>query len=71
MTNPASNAGGKYRGPDAKRAVEGALTAAEWCPTGAPRKIMKDLMARCGIALCPVLAGLWRLLWFALGFALA
>jgi len=32
---------------------------------------MKDLMARWGIALCPVLAGLWRLLWFALGFALA
>ena len=32
---------------------------------------MKDLMARCGIVLCPVLAGLWRLLWFALGFALA
>ena len=33
-------------GPDAKRAVESGLTAAEWYHTEVPRKVMKDLMAR-------------------------
>jgi fatty acid desaturase len=33
-------------GPDAKRAVESGLTAAEWYHTDVPRKVMKDLMAR-------------------------
>jgi len=33
-------------GPDARRAVESGLTAAEWYHTDVPRKVMKDLMAR-------------------------
>lgn len=33
-------------GPDAKRAVESGLTAAEWYHTEVSRKVMKDLMAR-------------------------
>ena len=33
-------------GPDAKRAVESGLTAAEWYHSDVPRKVMKDLMAR-------------------------
>ena len=33
-------------GPDAKRAVESGLTAAEWYHTEVPRKVMKELMAR-------------------------
>lgn len=33
-------------GPDAKRAVESGLAAAEWYHTEVPRKVMKDLMAR-------------------------
>lgn len=33
-------------GPDARRAVESGLTAAEWYHSEVPRKVMKDLMAR-------------------------
>jgi fatty acid desaturase len=33
-------------GPDAKRAVETGLAAAEWYHTDVPRKVMKDLMQR-------------------------
>ena len=33
-------------GPDAKRAVETGLSAAEWYHTEVPRKVMKDLMQR-------------------------
>ncbi|MCW1918412.1 fatty acid desaturase family protein [Rhodobacter sp. KR11] len=33
-------------GPDAKRAVESGLTAAEWYHSDVPRKVMKELMAR-------------------------
>jgi len=33
-------------GPDAARAVETGLAAAEWYHTDVPRKVMKDLMQR-------------------------
>jgi fatty acid desaturase len=33
-------------GPDAKRAVESGLTAAQWYHSEVPRKVMKDLMTR-------------------------
>ena len=33
-------------GPDAKRAVETGLAAAEWYHSEVPRKVMKDLMQR-------------------------
>ncbi len=33
-------------GPDAKRAVESGLTAAEWYHSDVPRKVMKELMTR-------------------------
>mgnify|MGYP003382198919 FL=1 len=66
-------------GPDAKRAVESGLTAAEWYHTEVPRKVMKDLMARSDapairdtillyggmILLAGIAIALWPSLWSA------